>query len=445
MFLYRDQFGFRLLGLIAIWSIVGFRSPLLAQELDDPAIGLKVDQSRLTANRIRKLSGKHLVLFTDLPSENSVDELPIVFDQAVKHWSDYFGVADKGLLAVGFLIKDRERFLRAGVFPNNLPEFKNGYTFGKRTFWIYDQPSPYMRRQLLIHEGTHVFLFSRISVDVPAWYNEGMAEWFGAHRWDGKTLRTRFVVEDRDDAPYWGRVRKVREAVEDGNALSVRDVMELKNESFLRVEPYTWVWALTAFLDRHPDYQTRFRKLADDLHGGKNINQAFENSMRADWSTMEEQWRAFLNDVDYGVRAADTKIEYDVAKKQNKNLPVIVATKSWQNSGIRVESGKSYWIRSKGRYVIGESVVEGRKTAWPCEPNGISLEYYRGQPLGKLMMVVKPDRDGALMRFDQSVPVGLSLKWKADFSGTIFFRVNESPAGLKDNSGTLLVSVVELD
>ena len=83
--------------------------------------------------------------------------------------------------------------------------------------------------------------------------------------------------------------------------------------------------------------------------------------------SLNEQWRAFLADIDYGVDAENAVINYQPAAQVQNDLRVISAKQNWQNSGIQVEAGKSYLIRSKGRFVIRESASESKKVAWPCE------------------------------------------------------------------------------
>src|SRR5262245_31155580 len=53
---------------------------------------LRVDEARARAAGIRKLAGRHLVLFTDVPSSPEVDRLPAIFDLALPQWAEYFGV-----------------------------------------------------------------------------------------------------------------------------------------------------------------------------------------------------------------------------------------------------------------------------------------------------------------------------------------------------------------
>lgn len=415
-----------------------------AQQLGDPKIGLQVDLKRLQANGIRKITGKYLTLFTDLPSSEAVDELGEVFDQATKQWADYFKVSKLAdFHATGFLIKDLDRFKRAQVIPQGMPAFKNGYTYGNKTFWMYEQPSEYMRRQLMIHEGTHAFLFSNLGEQIPAWYNEGMAELFASHQWKQGALQTRVTIKDRDDAPFWGRTKMVNEKLAAGNRLTVAEIQELRRQAFLKVEPYAWAWAISAFLDGHPDFQERFRKLPEAIRKNSNLNTVFADQFSSDGRQLEEQWRAYLHDLDYNIRPASTKIDYNPAPVERSSLRKISAERGWQNSGIKIEAGKTYLIRSKGRFVVRESMINGRKTAWPCEPNGVTLRYYRGRPLGELVGVVQPAN--GIIKFQDQFAIGLSSKQTFKVGGTLFVRANESPAELDDNSGAFLLSVVEVD
>ena len=70
-----------------------------------------------------------MTLYTDLPAEQSVDELPAVFDQAFPQWCDYFHVDPRqhdDWRMTAYLMKDKLRFAAAGVLPDNLPSFIEG-------------------------------------------------------------------------------------------------------------------------------------------------------------------------------------------------------------------------------------------------------------------------------------------------------------------------------
>ena len=133
--------------LLAIWPTVA------AAIAPEPRA---IDESRVQAAGIRKLVGQRLTLYTDLPSSPAVDELPAVFDQAFPQWCAYFAVDEKDHAdwrMTGRLMKDKLRFVAAGLLPDDLPPFLNGYC-RHRDLWLYDKTSDYYRRHLLLHEGT---------------------------------------------------------------------------------------------------------------------------------------------------------------------------------------------------------------------------------------------------------------------------------------------------
>ncbi len=171
-----------------------------------------VDLQRLAAAGIRKLEGTHLTLFTDLPSQPEVDELPRVYDAAIAPWCDYFHVAPNKVALwkmTGYIMDRKERFQATGLLPEDLPPFLNGYQRGPE-MWIYEQPSAYYRRHMLLHEGTHAFMNTQLLGCGPPWYMEGMAELMGTHRWQDGQLQLAYFPRRRDEVPQWGRIKMIR-------------------------------------------------------------------------------------------------------------------------------------------------------------------------------------------------------------------------------------------
>ena len=83
----------------------------------------QVDDARARAAGIRKLTSRHLALYTDLPSDPEVDRLPAVFDQAVPQWAAYFGIdpaKTHSLRTQGYLIADHTKFEALGLMLRGL-------------------------------------------------------------------------------------------------------------------------------------------------------------------------------------------------------------------------------------------------------------------------------------------------------------------------------------
>jgi hypothetical protein len=402
---------------------------------------LEVDDARAAAEGIRKLSGRRLTLYTDLPAGEEIDRLPEVFDQAFPQWCEYFHVdpaehADWNL--TGFLMKDKARFQRAGLLPDDLPPFKNGYARNYE-LWLYEQKSDYYRRHLLLHEGTHGFMNTILRACGPPWYMEGIAELFGTHRWHDGRLTMRYFPQSRQEVPRWGRIEMIKEAVAAGRPMRLRDVIEYSVTAHLETEPYAWCWAAAMLLDRHPRYQQRFRRLYEDV-SKPDFNQRFYRAMGSDWGRLCEAWQVFIAGLEFGYDMAAAVLDFTPGDPLPSGgaTVAVAAQRGWQNSGLRLDAGASYRLQATGRYQVAD-----QPQIWWCEPGGVSIRYYQGRPLGVLLAAVRPDQtdqDGRCALLDPAV-VGTGATLSPKQSGTLYLKINDSAAELGDNAGQLEVHV----
>lgn len=427
------------------------------------------DDARAEAAGIRKLVGKRIILYTDLNGEE-IDRLPGVFDQAFPQWCRYFGVDEKkhaDWRMTGFLMKDKARFVSAGLLPANLPPFPHGYSRGDR-LWIYEQPSDFYRRELLLHEGTHCFMNTLLGHCGPPWYMEGMAEYCGTHRLEDGRLKLGYMPRNRDEVPDWGRVWIIQDAVADGRTLSLDGVLDLPNTAHRTNEPYAWCWAAVTLLDRHPRYRDRFRLMIHHVRD-RDFNARFRRLFADDWRELCEEWQLMAADMEYGYDVARCAVDFTPAKSSPLHLREgpgvravsVAADRGWQNSGLRLEAGKTYRLTASGRYQIAASsplaLEESsdkisphplgeepgvRAKIWWCEPGGVSIRYYKGRPLGILLAAVRPDKpaEGKSPLLNPTT-IGLNATITPAETGTLFLKVNDSPGELHDNAGRLKVEV----
>ncbi len=404
----------------------------------------KIDDARAAAAGIRKLSGKHLVLYTDLPAAADIDELPTLFDQAVPQWCDYFAVprektADWKL--VGYLMRDKEPFVGSGMFPPTLPDFPNGFQVGSE-FWWFEQPSPYYRRHLMLHEGTHAFMNRWLRGAGPPWYMEGMAELLGLHAWQAGKLTLAYEPKSKEEVPYWGRVKTIRDDFAAGKGLTLEDVFRYDARAHLRVEAYAWSWAAVAFLDGHPLSQTAFRALkSKTADRSLQFSLDLQERLKENWPALREDWELFVVNAEYGYdvgRSATERKETAALPPQGASV-TIAADRGWQSTGLKVEAGKRYQLSAGGRYQLAS-----HPKAWWSEPGGVTIRYHRGQPLGKLLAAIgdleRPPA-GTLTPLAAPQPIGLSATIEPAATGTLYLKVNDSPAELADNQGDLSVKV----
>ncbi len=431
------------------------------------AAPVKIDDARIAAAGIRKVPGKRLTLYTDLTGAE-IDELPAVFEQAFPQWCRYFQVdpsehADWSM--IGFLMKDKSRFAAAGLIPHRLPPFEHGYAWDNM-LWLYDQPSDYYRRHLLLHEGTHGFMNTILGGCGPMWYMEGIAEYLATHRWRDGRLTMAYMPANRDELPEWGRIRILQDAVAEHRALALEDVLAFVPKLGNETEPYAWCWAAATLLDRHPRYQQRFRELSKVVRQ-RDFNQRFRKLFASDWPELCEQWQLMVANLEYGYDVVRCAIDVTPGKPlapcaanrrlapgegpQSRAVSVTVAAdRGWQNSGLQLMAGVKYQLTATGRYQVATGSPrplagerQGARAIWWCEPGGVSIRYYQGRPLGILLAAVRPDtrRPGSDSTLLRPSVVGLEAELAPTETGTLFLKINDSPGELSDNAGELRVDI----
>jgi hypothetical protein len=412
-----------------------------ATKFDATIQRVEVDETKLKREGIRKLTGRRLTLYTDLPSKPWIDELPQVVDQAFPQWCEYFQIDPNKYpdwKLTGFLINEKARFVLLGLLPKGLPNFQNGYARNFE-FWLYDKPSEYYTRHLLLHECVHCFMLTTLGACGAPWYMEGTAELLATHRWKDGKLTLNYNPPDRDEVPEWGRVRIIKDALAAGKPESLQTVIDYQWNAHIDTGPYAWVWATALLMDRHPRYHDRFRQLYR-LVQSPDFNAQFHQVFAADWEQLEQDWELLTRTIEYGYDVAAEAVDYRPGKPlpaQPVRLKISVA-RGWQNSGLQLAAGTPYHVRAVGRYQ-----VDDQPQVWWCEPGGVSIRYYRGRPLGILLAAVRPDslQNGQKNPLLDPVPIGLGATLTPESAGTLFLKINDSAAELADNAGELWVEI----
>ena len=405
---------------------------------------IPIDDGKVAAAGIRKLTGQHLILYTDVAAQAEVEELPEVFSAAVAQWCQYFGIDPLHVVdwqMIGFLMQEKPRFEGAGLVPADLPQFLNGYQRGQY-LWAFEQSDGYYRRHLLLHEGVHGFMSQFLGGIGPPWYAEGTAELLATHRWQDGQIEVARMPQNRTETPGWGRIRIVQEELQAGRGMMPISIMNYGPQAHLQNEPYGWCWAFSAFLDGHPDYRERFRSLHYRIRD-TDLTQACRELFYRDWIDLNEQWQIFVVGLDYG---------YDLERAAVQRQPVaalplggatvsIDAARGWQSTGIRLEAGTTYRLAASGRYQVAQT-----SDIWWCEPGGITIQYHHGRPLGLLVGAIRDESQllTGLSPLTAPETVGLGRDWTPQSSGTLYLKINESPAHLADNQGELTVRIEAL-
>jgi hypothetical protein len=423
-----------------------------AAEQTPPPVDRPVyDADRLAAAGVRSIAGKHLTLYTDLAPDAEIDQLPAVFDLAAPQWAEYFGVPVASLddwRVDAFLMADRERFVALEMLPAELPAFRHGLAQADH-FWLNEQPTPYYRRHLFLHEGTHLFMMRWLGSLGPPWYAEGMAELFATHQLEDGRLALRHMPSHPDEVPRLGRIKMIQDAVLQRRALPLDRVLAYSDTAHQEDEAYAWCWALAALLDAHPRYQERFRALPAALAGRRGaaaVTRRVRDVYAADWGDLAEEWQNMIVTLDHGHDLARTAINLapgrplaDLAAGEAGLTVHVTAERGWINSGLLLEAGRTYRIEAEGRCQIAAD-----PRIWWSEPGGVTIRYLRGQPLGMLLAAVRPvdDSEAGPSPFIAPLSIGLGRTITPEKSGTLFFLINDSPGELDDNAGEYVARIL---
>jgi hypothetical protein len=343
----------------------------------------------------------------------------------------------------GYLMRDRERFQKLGMLTEDLPRFLHGRHLGAE-FWMDDQELPYYREHLLLHEVTHCVMTIVPGPRQPQWYLEGMAEFFGAHRTeDGGRVEFGVMPRAPNELPGFGRIGVIQREIRGGRSRSLREVLALGVREFApqTSEPYAWSWALCLFLDRHPRYRERFHAIHLKCRTTA-VKGEFERIFAPDWNELATEWEQFshhmVENYDFERSAIDFQAGEPLEEGGSKPMEIL-ADRGWQTSGVRLEAGRSYRVSANGKVILGKSTKP-----WLSGPEGISLRYSAGRPIGTLLAAIHAEDDGsstAAKRLLTIVGAGPVFDVTPESAGTLYLRVNDAWNSLADNEGAFEVLV----
>jgi hypothetical protein len=406
-----------------------------------------------TARRagLRILESDHLVLATDRPvrAGDGVDDLPRIFDEAFACWCGHYGIdaaAVRDWQAFGCLVVDRERFRAAGLLPATIPDFANGFCDRNR-FWMADQSNPDYRRHLLLHEGAHAFTLTIRSLDTPEWYTEGIAEFLATHRLERDAAGVdRFVHAPLParigDVEQLGRIEELRKSRAAGRPPRLPAVLSAPPGNHHAIAAYASSWAAVVLFARHPAFA---RPFAATERGP--LDAEFTDRLAAlpgwDMARAAREYDAFVADVDYGYDVTRMAVDWSPGRPLVVPTQVTVdAARGWQNTGLSLEAGGRCRIGARGRVRLGEIRDPATKAVTPIESeaDGISLRWYRGRPVGRLLVAQWVEADGKPPGF-VILGAGATAEITAAATGPLYLKINEPPGDLADTTGTYTVNI----
>lgn len=249
-------------------------------------------------SELERVEGQHYVLLHDT-TERQAAEYVQVLDAA---WPEYRGFFEaEPALAEGEKLRvvfttTKEAFVAALEADGEpVPESGGYYAPGSRTAYLWQQPTIYYTRCLLLHEAAHQYhyLARTQNRSLPlGWYVEGIAEYLCRHRWDGQQLELGVL-------PLISLKDYAAAALSE---LGADEALSSAYESGALSRPLSW--ALVSYLQSEP-HRERFAKLRRDLDRGRATPSALRKAFgeRDDlvlaltaWLQAEQEpWRQVFN------------------------------------------------------------------------------------------------------------------------------------------------------
>jgi hypothetical protein len=418
------QRKFLLVFFVAVWL---FPSPTLGEELQGTFITLVTDDSR------KDQKGKLLE----------------TFDEAVPLWAQALDVSAEVLASFRVRIHvfvDRERMEAAGVIPAGLPEFRYGLQRDLHA-WVIRNDSEYMTRHLVLHEGLHAFMSWSKGGLGAGWFCEGSAEWLATHRWQNGKLEIGMIPNSPEETPYWGRIGLIEQARRKNQVPGLDAVLQYRSSPTANTEMYAWSWALMRMLESYPEYRPLWREAL--VRYGKD-EERFNHELLAQLDkadrgvSLATKWQVWVWELAYGFEIENHRLQRaeisppDNVSAKNREAE-IQANQGWQ-AVCMMRAGDRLQIRATGRIVLGHA-----PKPWTSYPEGITVTYCGGRPLGELQAMRCDESTPLCCPRPQVIPVGQRTTVIAEQDGWLWMRCNDFSNSRSDNEGSYRVSLVAVD
>ena len=207
------------------------------------------------------------------PSVNETEELLKQFRERLnKSLAPVFQKSPIQETATVYLYNDRDSFVVSlashGIDPKRLSTSHPGGFFDLATGKIstFRQPTEYYTRHVLLHEFVHWYVYQLLkgkTESLPLWFQEGLADHFAMHVWDGQVLQIATIPQVM---------------LEDYPARALEAVRKIKTGQTIEhsLDRYALYWAMTRhLLTRQPE------KLSEMIQRG------FPDEEPVDWNALE--------------------------------------------------------------------------------------------------------------------------------------------------------------
>ena len=221
--------------------------------------------------------------------------------------------------------------------------------------------------------------------------------------------------------------------------MSLQTVLNPPSNKFQDDSQYANAWALVWLINHHPELQPQFAATAA-CRTQQQIDAAMADISESTWEKMDQIWPLYLDGLEEADASTVRFPALTLLKPQKSNsdssLPtefIVDAGQQWISTGLALTAGQEIVVQCTGRYVVEETTKP-----WSSEPDGITIDYVRGRPLGEVV--------GAIISIDgthttRHIPIGTTRNLRSPIDGILWLQINDDWAKREKNQGNVLVQI----
>lgn len=239
--------------------------------------------------RVRTIDTRYYVLHTDLDDEavrEAVLRVTAMADEYIERTRGFSGQFNKKLPL--YLFSQRDDYHAAGG-----PAGSSGVFMGDRLMAFAGKQVGRQTWHIIQHEGFHQFAAAVIRGNLPAWVNEGMAEYFGESVFTGDGFISGVMPP--------ARIRRVQDGIAKERFRPLGEMMALSLKEWnagLSIHNYDQAWSMIQFLAHGED--GRYRRLLvnylNQMSRGTPTAQAWQQNF-GEGRGFEDRWKKWWQEL----------------------------------------------------------------------------------------------------------------------------------------------------
>ena len=359
------------------WIAKSYRDKLVKKELEKRRKRIKQRKERSLWRNRAIVKTRWFEFHHTLPDE-VFEELQELFEVYFKTFCKEWGVrpSSKFGKATVNIYHNQEYYLQVSGSPRGAVGY---YSPNDRDLhFFFDRQRKRFTVDVMFHETNHM-ITHMISprVRYPRWLGEGMAEYYGASRWDPET-RTMSTGHLQS-----ARLAVLQDQIDDGKMQKLEEMIRAPS---INATQYAWAWSLCHFLMTNERYKKRFRRYFLAIGKSSSIKKkSFSGTIRG--VSAEEQIKALKKYLK--IRKLE-ELEKDWHAYVTKTL-TRREDLDWEGAGwMMMLQGE----RKKARQFFKKAIEAGSQSAFVYEDYALLQYEDRGNidiPLKYLDMALKLD------------------------------------------------------